>query len=1400
MAQAYIRQSTFSDGDTITAALFNNEYNQLVNAFAYSSTSASNTGHRHDGTAGQGGNIFKIGDLDFLNKVEIDSTNNRVGFYVEVSSAAVEQLRIQDGALVPVTDNDIDLGTSSLEFKDAFFDGTVTTDALVADTADINGGTVDGATIGANSASTGAFTSVTTTGNVDVGGNLTVTGTTTFNGGTITMGDANTDNVVFGADVDSSIIPDDDDSYDLGSSSQEWRNLFIDGTANIDSLVADTADINGGTIDGAIIGGSSAAAITGTTITGTSFVIGSADISEAELETIDGVTAGTVSASKAIVVDSNKDITGGRNITITGELDAATLDISGDADIDGTLETDALSINGTTVTSTAAELNILDGVTSTATELNLLDGVTATTTELNYVDVATAGTVEASKAIVVDSNKDFTGARNITITGELDAATLDVSGDVDIDGTLEADAITINGTTLAETISDTVGAMVGSNTETGISVTYDDSDNTLDFVIGSGVITNAMLAGSIANSKLANSSVTISDGSNSTAVALGGTLTIQGTSNEVEVAESSGTVTVGLPAATQVTTSLGIGGGSTNGVQISQGAISIKNGGTQSYIDFYCESSNAHYARLQAPAHGSFSGNPTITLPATAGTLALTSGDITGNAATATALATARTIHGVSFDGTANIDLTEVIQDTVGAMVSSNTESNITVTYEDSDGTLDFSVTGGGSVSEAFKTISVSGQDDVVADAAADTLTLVAGSNMTITTSASGDTITFASSGSGGSQNLFSTIAVSGQSNVVADSTTDTLTLVAGSGMTITTDASGDSITFASSGSGGGSSSSSEFAKNTFTGDGSTTAFTLTKTMSSEDGLIVFIDGVYQADNVYSVSGTTLTFATAPVNSRVIEVFQLEGGIVGTAPVVNTMTGDGSDTTLTLSVAPISENQTFVTIDGVVQHKSTYSVSGTTLTFSAAPPTGTAVECITFNNVTAATDLIVDSFTGDGSDTTFTLSRQPLTENNTQVYLSGVYQQKSVYSISGTTLTFATAPANGISIEVVSMASASVNSAAILQDADNDTKIQVEESTDEDTIRMDIAGTEVLTLTNSAMTLKGTTPTLTIGDAGAEDTKIVFDGNAQDYYIGLDDSADTLVIGNGSTLGTEAAITINSSEQVGIGTATMDGDLHVMEGSAGSVTADGGGNIAVFEGNGNKGISILTPDANNAGIFFGSPSDAVGARIVWNYDSNLMSIGPDKSGASFKFTSGDGAESMRIDSSGQVFVGRTSSVDAGLFIVSANPSTYNHITTIPEANASYNALTMTDYVGNRLGAISVGTTSTSITYGGTSDYRLKENIVPMEKGLERVNKLKPVKFDWKSDGTTSEGFIAHEIQEAGWVLGVTGEKDDEEMQMVDYGKLTPLLVKAIQEQQELIETLTARIETLEGGE
>ena len=651
---SYTRQSTINDGDTITAALFNNEFNQLLAAFNNS------TGHKHDGTTAEGPVIGLIGDAGETspnNKVLIDTSNNHIEFYVEVSSSSVQQLRIQDGAIVPITDSDVDLGTSSLYFKDAFID------------------------------------SITTTGNVSVGGNLDVTGTIDFSDSAITnvgsiqldsiVGDAdsNTSITFSGSDVitvaaggdnqitftNGAIVPSTDNDIDLGSSSSEFKDLFIDGTANIDSLVADTADINGGTVDGAIIGGSSAAAITGTTITGTSFVIGSADISEAELETIDGVTAGTVAASKAVVVDSNKDIGSFRNVTLTGELDAGSLDISGDADIDGTLEADAITVNGATLNEVITDAvggmvssntetgisvtfedgdNTLDFVLGSsqttissllntslvigrdadndidfatdnniifraagADQIKLQDGalvpvtnndIDLGTSSLEFKDAFFDGTVTADAFAgpltgnvtgnVSGTAATVTGAAQsnitslgtlttltvdnviingttightddtdlmtladgvLTVAGEVDAVSLDVSGDVDIDGTLEADAITVNGVTLAETISDTVGAMVSSNTETNITVSYDDSDNTLDFVVG--------------------------------------------TLNQ----------------------------------------------------------------------------------------------DTTGNAATATALETARNIHGVSFDGTGNIDLTEVIQDTVGAMFSSNTETNITATYQDADGTID---------------------------------------------------------------------------------------------------------------------------------------------------------------------------------------------------------------------------------------------------------------------------------------------------------------------------------------------------------------------------------------------------------------------------------------------------------------------------------------------------------------------------------------------------------------------------------------------------------------------------------------------------------------------------------------------------------------------------------------
>ncbi len=102
-------------------------------------------------------------------------------------------------------------------------------------------------------------------------------------------------------------------------------------------------------------------------------------------------------------------------------------------------------------------------------------------------------------------------------------------------------------------------------------------------------------------------------------------LTGQGSTNDVTIKNDADAAVLQIPTGTVNTTlagTLGVAGGSTNGVVISQGDIALKNGGTQSTIKFYCESSNAHYAQLQAPPHSAFSGNATLVLPANSDTLA----------------------------------------------------------------------------------------------------------------------------------------------------------------------------------------------------------------------------------------------------------------------------------------------------------------------------------------------------------------------------------------------------------------------------------------------------------------------------------------------------------------------------------------------------------------------------------------------------------------------------------------------------------------------------------------------------------------------------------------------------------------------------------------------------------
>ena len=140
------------------------------------------------------------------------------------------------------------------------------------------------------------------------------------------------------------------------------------------------------------------------------------------------------------------------------------------------------------------------------------------------------------------------------------------------------------------------------------------------------------------------------------------------------------------------------------------------------------------------------------------------------------------------------LNATELTSGTVSVLRLGASGTRDATTYLRGDNT--WATVAGGGASDSFATIAVAGQSSVVADSATDTLTLVAGTGITITTDAGTDTVTITNSGS--AQNTFSTVAVTGQSNVAADSATDTLTLAAGTGISITTDAGTDTVTITS--------------------------------------------------------------------------------------------------------------------------------------------------------------------------------------------------------------------------------------------------------------------------------------------------------------------------------------------------------------------------------------------------------------------------------------------------------------------------------------------------------------------------------------------------------------------------------------------------------------------------
>ena len=235
---------------------------------------------------------------------------------------------------------------------------------------------------------------------------------------------------------------------------------------------------------------------------------------------------------------------------------------------------------------------------------------------------------------------------------------------------------------------------------------------------------------------------------------------------------------------------------------------------------------------------------------------------------------------------------------------------------------------------------------------------------------------------------------------------------------------------------------------------------------------------------------------------------------------------------------------------------------------------------------------------------------------------------------------------------------------------------------------------------HGGITMAGTTPTLTIGDAGAEDTKIVFDGNAQDFYIALDDSADDLLIGLGSTVGTTPAIAIDENLL-----ATFHGGI-TMAGTTPTLTIGDAGaedTKIVFDGNAQDFYIGLDDSADDLLIGLGS---AVGTTPAIAMDENLkITTGGDiiMGGATPTLTIGDaGAEDTKI-----VFDGNAQDFHIGL-----DDSADDLVIGLGNALGTTPAISIAETLKTQFGGGAVGKTSTANATGSTTlDYDANQNFV-----------------------------------------------------------------------------------------
>ena len=486
----YTRQSIADiiNGSEVTAPPLNAEFNQVAAAFAAAS------GHSHDGSTGNapkidlttsvsgylpavhGGTGGKSNNTATSNPTATDdasegyapmsmwenTTTGRVFICVgNTNNAAVwrELVQVQTGnKIIPEATNTVDLGDPATRFQDLWLSGGLSAfgNGSLGGTLSVTGATALSSTLAVtgNTSLTGTLGVVGATSLA----NLAVSGTTNLNGNTV-LGNAISDTIAYTGRVSTGIMPSADDAVDLGSASNEWRNLYIDGIANIDDLVADQVDINAGAIDNTTIGANTAvsAAFDGLTVTGAVNMSGAAvsnlgSVATVDINggTIDGAALGASNPITEATVDNVK--IDGNSITSTNTDGNLNLTPNGTGSVVvSKIDANSGTIDGTAIGSTVAATGAFTTLsTSGQATLNsaVITGGTINGTSIGGTTPTTGAftTVSASAGFTGDVTGNLAGNVAGNVTGDITGnVTGDISGNVTSTGTSTFNNVTVNG-------------------------------------------------------------------------------------------------------------------------------------------------------------------------------------------------------------------------------------------------------------------------------------------------------------------------------------------------------------------------------------------------------------------------------------------------------------------------------------------------------------------------------------------------------------------------------------------------------------------------------------------------------------------------------------------------------------------------------------------------------------------------------------------------------------------------------------------------------------------------------------------------------------------------------------------------------------------------------------------